>query len=139
MQCPRCENQIEYGVAACPYCDLRFKYNQRAPQKSKCKRSTACVLTHLFGVLGIHSFYMGYFLRGIIRLVLFVVFCGFFVSPQLVNIAKYGMFRITFDMFGVFGLLSAVFIFISYCICIVEFVNIVLGKTNADANGAELL
>lgn len=137
MICPRCDEELEYGTLICTNCGLKFKYNTKE-NISKCKRSTACILAYIFGALGLHNFYLGYFVKGVIRLTLFILFCGFFVSPQIMMLISTGNFRITYDYYGIFGLVMLGIVVVSYLLCIVEFVNIILGNINTDARGYKL-
>lgn len=137
MVCPRCECEIGYGVKTCPNCGLSFKYREENTQ-SNCKRSTASILCYLLGPLGIHSFYLGYFLRGTIRLVLFLLFCGTFVSPQIMQLVSTGNFRITYDYYGIFGLVMLGVTVVSWVVSMVEFVHLILGDTDRDAKGLKL-
>lgn len=136
MICPRCDSEIKYGAQQCPYCGLKFKYTQ--PVESKAKRSTAAVFTAIFGGMGLHNFYTGYFLRGVIRLVIFLLFCGFFVSPQVMNIITTGYIRFSFDLTGILGIVCLALYAVSRALTAVEFVYLLLGNIDSDAKGFKL-
>lgn len=136
MICPRCENEIKYGAKQCAYCGLNFKYTQ--PIASKAKRSTAAIFTAIFGGTGLHNFYTGYFLRGTVRLVVFLLFCGLFVSPQIMNVISTGTVMFTFDLMGWLGIVSLALYAVSRALTAVEFVHLALGERDSDAKGFKL-
>lgn len=147
MICPRCSSELKYGLKECPNCSLRFKYKEEAPMEenvyhrateSKCSKKTACILSYLFGSLGLHNFYLGYYIVGTIRMIIFLVFCGAFVSPQVMSLLETGNFRITYDYFGIFGLVMLGIIAISFIISKVEFIKIMLGESAFDSKGLPL-
>lgn len=133
MKCPRCNSYVKYRSMQCKKCGLRFRYSDEA--ESPCKRSTAAILARVGGIVGIHSFYLGYVVRGIIRVVLFLGLCGLFIGPQLINIFRTGMFRVTLDVFTIAGLVFLVANIISYILAIIESMRISGGVTNTDSKG----
>lgn len=136
MTCPRCNEEVRYGRTECPHCGLRFKYPER--KESRCRRSTACVLSFLFGGIGLHNFYLGFFLKGVIRMALFLAFCGFFLSPQLLHVFNEGRLVITFNAMGIVGLLALAAYLVSYMLAMAEFVYLVLGVRYQDSKGLRL-
>lgn len=138
MICPRCDNEIKYGSRECPHCGLHFKYRNRSGA-SRCKRSTASYLCLAFGALGLHHFYLGYFMRGAVRLALFMAFCGLFISPLMMSIASSGTVSYTVDALGICGLIALAVNAVSYAICLMDFVHLILGDTKTDAKGLTLM
>ena len=133
MKCPRCNSYVKYGKMQCKKCGLHFRYSENA--ESTRKRSTASVLARTGGLLGLHHIYLCFYLRGIIRLVLFIGFCGLFVCPQLATIFKTGMFRVEFDAIDICGLIMLIVNIISYVLAIIESMRITEGIINTDSNG----
>lgn len=136
MICPRCDSEIKYGARQCPQCGLNFKYTQ--PVESKSKRSTAAILAAIFGGMGMHSFYMGFFLRGALRLVVFLLFCGLFVSPQVMNIINTGSIYFALNVTGILGVAALLLYAVSRALSIAEFVHLILGEADSDAKGFKL-
>ncbi len=85
--------------------------------------------------MGLHSFYLGYVVRGIVRTVMFMALCAFFIGPQLINIFKTGMFRVALDFFDIAGMIMLVANIISYVLAIIESMRISCGITNTDSKG----
>ena len=133
MKCPRCNSYVKYGKMQCKKCGLHFRYSDEA--KSPKLRSTAAILARVGGVMGLHQFYLGYIVRGIIRMVLFVALCGVFVAPQLAHIFMTGTFRVEYDFVGIAGLVLLVVNIISYILAIIESVRITEGLTTTDSWG----
>ncbi len=138
MICPHCENEIKYGANECPNCGLRFKYRNRSGA-SGCKRSTATYLALVFGSLGLHHFYLGYFIKGAIRLTLFVAFCGLFVSPLVQSSLSTGAIAYKLNALGICGIVALVVQIISFLIAMKDFVSLVLGDVKTDAKGLTLM
>ncbi|MDE7463657.1 MAG: TM2 domain-containing protein [Clostridiales bacterium] len=133
MKCPRCNSYVKYRSMQCRKCGLRFRYSEEA--ESPCKRSTAAILARVGGIVGAHSFYLGYALRGVIRIVLFLGLIGLFIGPQLVNIFRTGMFYVKPDVFTIAGMVFLVANIISYILAIIESMRISSGITNTDSRG----
>jgi len=106
MQCEYCSNAIPAGSTKCPSCGAPVnaaalaaeaavpaaqpaapqvifvnnntpQNNVQIPPKSK---TTAALLAFFLGALGIHNFYLGYTVRGVIQLILSLTFFGLFIS-----------------------------------------------------------
>ncbi len=133
MRCPRCNSYVKYGNMQCKKCGLHFRYSENA--ESTRKRSTAAILARVGGMLGLHSLYLGYYIRGIIRVVLFVGLCGLFIGPQLANIFGTGMFRVDFDFVGISGTILLIVNIISYILAVIESMRLSLGIMNTDSRG----
>ncbi len=133
MKCPRCNSYVKYGKLQCKKCGLHFRYSENA--ESNRLRSTASVLARVGGVLGLHSFYLGYVMRGIIRLLLFVAMCGLFIGPQLANIFTTGMFRVEPDFVDIAGAVLLVVNIVSYLLAVVESMRISQGIIRTDSKG----
>ncbi len=133
MKCPRCNSYVKYRSMQCKKCGLHFRYSEEA--ESPCKRATAAIMARVGGIVGVHSFYLGYKLRGIIRVLLFLGLCGLFIGPQAVSIFGTGMFRVTPDAFTVLGLVLLVANIISYILAVVESMRISAGIINTDSKG----
>lgn len=133
MRCPRCNSYVKYGKMQCKKCGLHFRYSENA--ESTRKRSTAAIFARVGGVFGLHDLYLGYYLLGVIRVVLFVAMCGLFIAPQLVNITQTGMFRIANDFVGIAGAVLLVINIISYVLAVVESMRISMGIKSTDSNG----
>ncbi len=133
MKCPRCNGYVKYRSMQCKKCGLRFRYSEEA--ESPCKRATAAIMARVGGIVGVHSFYLGYKIRGIIRVVLFLGLCGLFIGPQLASIFGTGMFRVKPDAFTVSGLVLLVANIISYILAVIDSMRISAGIINTDSKG----
>ena len=133
MKCPRCNSYVKYGKMQCKKCGLHFRYSDTA--ESPKKRATAAVLARVGGLFGLHQLYLGYVVRGIIRIVLFVGLVGLFVCPQLAHIFQTGMFRVEFDFIDIAGMVMVILNIISYILAIIESVRISEGIIKTDSNG----
>lgn len=133
MKCPRCNSYVKYGKMQCKKCGLHFRYSDNA--ESTCKRSTAAILARVGGVMGLHHFYLGNKIRGVLRMVLFLALCGFFIAPQLINIFRTGQFRVALDVIDIAGLAFLVANIISYILAVIESMRISGGITNTDSKG----
>ncbi len=85
--------------------------------------------------MGLHQLYLGFFFRGILRMVLFIAMLGFFVGPQLAHICMYGTFRVEYDFVDIIGLILLVVNIISYILAIVESMRITEGIIATDSGG----
>ncbi len=117
----------------CKKCGLHFRYSENA--ESPRKRSTAAILARVGGMLGLHNFYLGQVVRGIIRAALFAAFLGMFIVPQISNIFMTGQFRVAMDFITVGGMIFLVVNIISYILSIIESMRIQCGITNTDSKG----
>ncbi len=133
MKCPRCNSYVKYGKMQCKKCGLHFRYSEHA--ESPCKRSTATILARVGGMMGLHHFYLGSIVKGIIRMALFIAFLGLFVCPQLMCICKTGMFRVELDFIEIAGLVFLVVNIISYVLAIIESLRISEGIMTTDSRG----
>lgn len=136
MRCPRCNSYVKYGKVSCKKCGLRFRYADNA--ESLRKRSTAAILARVGGVMGLHWFYLGYFVRGIIQALLFVGFICSYVVPQLSNIFSTGQFRVVFDAVDVIGMILLVVNIITYVLSIIDSMRLSGGILNTDSSGLML-
>lgn len=133
MKCPRCNAYVRYGKMQCKKCGLHFRYSENA--KSPKLRSTAVLFSRVGGLLGLHHFYLGFYLRGAIRIVLFLGLCGLFFAPQLAHIFSTGSFRVEFDFIDIAGMTALIFNIISYILAVIESVRISEGILATDADG----
>lgn len=117
----------------CKKCGLHFRYSDDA--ESTRSRSTAAILARVGGMLGLHHFYLGYYVFGAVRLALFLGLCGFFVGPQIVNIFQTGRFRVVMDFTDIAGLIFLTVNIISYILAIIESMRITEGVVKTDSKG----
>jgi TM2 domain-containing membrane protein YozV len=87
--CHACGTQILFHAEFCPQCGV-----QQARQSSKNKRSrvTAALFAIFLGGLGIHKFYLGHIVGGLI----YLLFCWTFI-PSLVGFIEGIMFLLMSD------------------------------------------
>ncbi len=92
MQCPNCSNEVSPIAVACPHCGHPINDpNAGASPKS---RLAAAILCFFFGALGIHRFYVGKIITGILMIVtlgglglwalidFIIILCGGFKDSQ---------------------------------------------------------
>ena len=74
--CTTCGQRIAFSAPACPHCGQPFARQPHDPDASTSPRSygVAVALCGVFGVMGIHHFYIGNHLHGLIDLALFIAF-----------------------------------------------------------------
>lgn len=92
--CPRCKQRCLIALTSCPNCQLNFsKFNEATNKEAKLairehrsedcvmrvgcpsdiKKSKLLILTIFLGLVGVHNYYVGRFVRGIIFSLFFVV------------------------------------------------------------------
>ena len=69
IYCKDCGRQISDSAQSCPYCGSPLKNMAPDPNKSPKDWLTTLLLCFFLGTLGIHSFYVGKTVIGIIQLV----------------------------------------------------------------------
>lgn len=95
MYCSTCGQRIAASAETCPHCGfLTHGARPAAPKElSEKKFGTAMVLCGVFGVVGVHHFYLGNVFHGLIDLGLFLasillyVVAGATDSPELAGLA----------------------------------------------------
>ena len=72
--CSKCGKELDGNPQYCPSCGFQLiNVNNNQGQKSKI---VAFILALLFGALGMHNFYLGFYGKGISQLLLTVLTCG---------------------------------------------------------------
>lgn len=90
MKCPKCGAEVPNGSAFCPECGVAIEQTQtrtnvvnNPPRGNAPDRTTAAILAILLGGIGIHWFYVGKTIRGVIAL----LFCWILI-PCLIGLIK---------------------------------------------------
>jgi len=109
MKCEYCDNEVPYGVTRCPSCGAVVKAEPPPPPPQPAQpvqptivagvspvgvvmpgavvvhpsksKTVYVILAILIGGLGIHNFYAGYILRGLVQLLLSTLSCGWLGLP----------------------------------------------------------
>ena len=112
--CPGCGRKIPFDAEDCRFCGAEISNGQERPPR---RRIVAGLMGILLGFLGIHNFYLGYFKKGLFKLILslLIMFLGLFIFPGL-------------------------FIFLPLMLCwgVLEGTNILFGNVRVDAWGVFL-
>lgn len=91
--CPECNKQVSDQATACPSCGYPMSVRLDAAAAKAAKdgvvtvrksRGVYIVLGLLFGLLGVHSFYAGYYWQGFFQLLLGVVLWSTYIGPLVV-------------------------------------------------------
>ena len=106
--CPACGKKIPFGAEECQYCGAELSNGQEKPPR---RRIVAGLLGIFLGFLGIHNFYLGYFKRGLLKLI----------------------FSLVLIVLGLVFLLP-----LMICWGMLEGVNILFGNVRVDARGVFL-
>jgi len=93
------------------------------------------MLARVGGIMGLHHFYLGHFVFGVVRMALFLGLIGFYIGPQLAHIFDTGQFRVMFDFIDIAGLIFLMCNIISYILAIIESMRITGGIVNTDSKG----
>lgn len=89
MKCPKCGVEVPNGSAFCPECGAAIEQsstsvvNNPSQGNASKDRTTAAILAILLGDIGIHWFYVGKTVRGVIAL----LFCWTLI-PSLIGLIK---------------------------------------------------
>lgn len=99
LKCKNCGGTMqpeEDGIhAVCEYCGARQEIHTvqnitdnsliTATENKKTKsRMSAGILAIILGIFGVHNFYLGYTIKGVIQLLLTVLFCWTYAVPIIV-------------------------------------------------------
>lgn len=150
VMCPRCQAPKGKGTNFCPFCG-----GQVTPEQKICmncgvemdsygisggKSKIAAGLLGIFlGAYGVHNFYLGYYKKAVVQLVLtvlgYAVYIGSIITFAFASEAVYGteLIGATLGMIGCSILLSGVGIW-----AFVEAILILVGKINKDGKGRML-
>lgn len=110
ITCPECQREISDQAAACPLCgfpisgapkDARFDAAPHVVTVRK-SRGVYIVLGLLFGLLGIHNFYAGYYALAIVQLLVTVFLWWTIFAPLVVlAVVLWELFTTADDAYGV--------------------------------------
>lgn len=89
--CQQCGERIAFVAPTCPHCGAPDKsHPQHAETLSPKSFGVAVALSGVFGVIGLHHFYLGNILHGIVDLGLFLVAVTLFIAGHAPGLEALG-------------------------------------------------
>ena len=82
MKCSYCRFELNKEQTICPNCGAPIEFQKTLQPSKDTERSKAVYIwtAILFGGFGVHDFYAGYHLKGIIKIILSLTIIGVYIS-----------------------------------------------------------
>jgi len=99
--CSECGARLAFVAPRCPHCGTACGGSERQEDTSDKSYGVAIALCGVFGIIGIHHFYIGNYLHGILDLALFIGFVWLYAvaSPFAILVLIVDLFHTAYVFF----------------------------------------